>query len=454
MNISQEYDIAIVGGGLAGLYCGLNVPPGLKVAIFEATDRLGGKIETVPMAGFQAEYGAMRFDPGRQPLIGGLLKELGLETQPFPEYSAPPSEERRVAYRLEKSEAGLNPLELWALGIARVLNKSVAELMATSEEELEELRRRGKHRGKYLWEQGVWNVFVDVLSYDAIRYIMADGSFFHGIHENPGVAGTMINWVKMLQMSPHLKGVKGGMEGITRRMFDRVKARGVEVHTGQFLQGLAPARGKKVSLVFSGGTLTARKVILALPATALKALKGLPEEIRALLNSVIEYPLLKCFFIVKDPWWEEDVPNRGVLTFPARELHYSRRDGMGNIMAYNDRPSINFWNKYILSKRHDKAEINGHPELPLVFANRMNISPERVLSYGIRDWRREPYGAGVHLWRAGFEPWKVIERFEAFSLSEGRPQNVHICGEAFSDYQGFMEGALRTAKSALTKALS
>jgi monoamine oxidase len=33
------------------------------------------------------------------------------------------------------------------------------------------------------------------------------------------------------------------------------------------------------------------------------------------------------------------------------------------------------------------------------------------------------------------------------------PTNVHICGEAFSDFQGFMEGALRSAQHALTKAL-
>jgi monoamine oxidase len=30
---------------------------------------------------------------------------------------------------------------------------------------------------------------------------------------------------------------------------------------------------------------------------------------------------------------------------------------------------------------------------------------------------------------------------------------VHICGEAFSDFQGFMEGAIRSARNALDQAL-
>ncbi len=33
------------------------------------------------------------------------------------------------------------------------------------------------------------------------------------------------------------------------------------------------------------------------------------------------------------------------------------------------------------------------------------------------------------------------------------PENVPICGEAFSDFQGFMDGALHSAQRALAQAL-
>jgi hypothetical protein len=65
-------DLAVVGGGIAGLYCCLHAPAGMSFALFEATERAGGKIETVSLKGFQAEYGALRFDPDRQPRVGRL----------------------------------------------------------------------------------------------------------------------------------------------------------------------------------------------------------------------------------------------------------------------------------------------------------------------------------------------------------------------------------------------
>ncbi|MBI2852481.1 MAG: FAD-dependent oxidoreductase [Chloroflexi bacterium] len=453
MRTLEEYDIAVVGGGIAGLYCCLHAPPEARIALFEATGRIGGKLETVSMEGFQAEYGSMRFDPSRQPAMERLLKELQLDTEPFPEYSSPPVRERRTIFNLEKEERGMNALELHTYAIARVLGKTPPELMTISEDEIDYLRREGKYRGRFLWKQGVWNVFCDVLSYDAIKYIISDGSFFHVIHENPGVVGNMLTWVKMLQMSKYLKGIKGGMQSITDKMLEKVKSRGVQVFTHNTLSSLGPARGKKVALTFDAGQYTARHAILAIPSRPLKAIGGLPDDIRALLDSVIEIPLLKCFFVVKEPWWDENIPNKGVQTFPARELHYYKQGGKGMIMAYADRPYINFWSKYVKGRPHHRAEINGNEELPQVFSAQTKIDPGTVTDFGIRDWTREPYGAGVHLWRPGFEPWKVGERLSAFSLPGASTKNVHICGEAFSDYQGFMEGAVRSAQSALAKAL-
>jgi protoporphyrinogen oxidase len=47
MGVPDKYDIAIVGGGIAGLYCCLQADPDKKVALFESTNRMGGWIEPV-----------------------------------------------------------------------------------------------------------------------------------------------------------------------------------------------------------------------------------------------------------------------------------------------------------------------------------------------------------------------------------------------------------------------
>ncbi len=47
MGVTDKYDIAVVGGGIAGLYCCLQADPDKRVALFESTNRMGGRIETV-----------------------------------------------------------------------------------------------------------------------------------------------------------------------------------------------------------------------------------------------------------------------------------------------------------------------------------------------------------------------------------------------------------------------
>jgi monoamine oxidase len=69
----------------------------------------------------------------------------------------------------------------------------------------------------------------------------------------------------------------------------------------------------------------------------------------------------------------------------------------------------------------------------------------------MRDWGKSPFGAAAHGWLPGVMSWKHMEFLEAFSLDQASssPKNIHVCGEAFSDYQGFIEGALRSARRVL-----
>jgi monoamine oxidase len=86
---TQLLPVAIIGGGLAGLQAArLLHEAGIGFRLFEARDRLGGRILSTDAAGRPAEdgfdLGPSWFWPGMHPAMAGALAQLGLAA--FPQY--------------------------------------------------------------------------------------------------------------------------------------------------------------------------------------------------------------------------------------------------------------------------------------------------------------------------------------------------------------------------------
>jgi len=61
------------------------------------------------------------------------------------------------------------------------------------------------------------------------------------------------------------------------------------------------------------------------------------------------------------------------------------------------------------------------------------------------DWSDDPFGGGSHFWNVGCPSWDLVPR-----IIHPRPDvPVYIVGEAYSDHQGWVEGALRTSEMLL-----
>lgn len=569
MAAEESEKIAIVGGGIAGLYCAYILgKQGKKVRLFEATNRLGGRILTVRlMQGpdtrkaeiqaieptsdedlspkdyekleFYAEFGPMRVELDKQILLRGLFEHLEIEPDAcnakdktkaslveFPAYASPASV-GDPTYELRPAEEGKTPLQLMQLAMLRIMMKvhlskddhnykpfresliSKIQLSAATGEDIlpvymdwvrtlgpdqhVAIQFYGEVDGVPLYAQGFWNLLSDYLSHDAIMKIRDLGTFYHLLSLNPNAAEWLTWWLIGFSISDGLQGVYGGMASLVIKLRQKIeeKCEGrVEFEKNSEVTAIkfetfdeGPQIGKRTGLLqleIGGTPHTERfsRVVLALPKGPIKRLLQssgdvfeAENELPELLGSAAAFPMVKVFVVVKNRWWgNEPMANRYATRVPTRELHYwpaTHNDHYGMIMFYTDLPAQAFWSNYVPPGKQMTVSYKGCPENPLPEAtekrlldkivqyisenNVPNLKKDDILWWGIRDWGRFPYGGANHMWRPERKYWQVMGR-----LGEIRTDTsacIHICGEAYSDYHGFIEGALRSASYAIHRIL-
>lgn len=493
MSDTLNSDIVIVGGGITGLYICYKLKQLIDInhtiSLFEGTNRFGGRIETVKMGGFLAEYGPMRFEKMAQPLLMNLITELGLETKYFVPYTAANDADSLFDLTFDESEgkhhgSKLTTLELLKLGILRLLNTSNGDMNDPNDPlhlewwaNLDEdyysfVRNEAAYNGKYLHQMGFWNALSLVLSFRAVNKIIQYGTFYHHIHLNPNAAEWIIFWLRGLHPNDELVGIEQGTESLIHALVNRLNSSSessVSLHLNHRLVAFFPQSDGRILLEFYNENKTvmilAKHTILAIPRCPLMQLRPmLPENIGDLIDSVIPIPLVKCFFVNENPWWDATTPPQiRASSTPAREIHYAFKNNKnskrGLVMVYGDPPSTRYWTPFVQHKEHNKAELNldhrlveGYlqylrSDLDNLDVKEMENEAKLISSFGIRDWSREPFEAGCHIWKAGICAEEAIKELTAFSLpgAYSSNKNVHICGEAYSDFQGFIEGGLRTA---------
>lgn len=544
--------VAIVGGGIAGLYCALVLQrQGYQARIFETANRLGGRIRTVRLdenyneldkswtkdkLNFYVEFGPMRLELDKQKLLAGLLADLGIgEDEPpqggpylvdFPAYASPASQ-RDPAFELRPEEVGKTPLELMRLAFLRIVtalevekgSEAASDFLKLQRELIEAVQLAGalhqsvdqvfcgwikklgprehwhlqtcaKLDGVLLYRLGFWNLLCDYLSHDAMAKVRELGTFYHLLEENPNAAEWLVWWMVGLSASDRMQGIYGGMECIVDLLQGRLAEGSVELNS--WVTHIEPGAGGGYRLKFRTpeGQSHPRegevydRVILALPRRSAQAIQkesrdafAGEKEIEGLLESAFGFPMVKTFVVLKKRWWEEDnMANRFATRIPTRELHYWKAQRaasrQGLIMAYTDRPASSFWAAYVPSgaqvdaHREKVARKEGDPDpaKPLKeplrglmlrklarYINENNVPEVKVDDiawYGIRDWGRAPFSGANHAWRPYRRYWVVMRR-----LAEINAARIHICGEAYSDYHGFIEGPLRSAAYVLHRIL-
>ena len=481
----------------------------LRITLFEGSDRIGGRLLSVTPPGMphvRCELGGMRYMSSQQLVRSLVENELKLKTHPMP--VAEPeniaylrgrrlrlrdlTDSDKVPYNVDWCERGKGPDDLIAFGIDQV----IPGVTALRGKELWNLLKSFEFQGRHVYDHGFWNLLAQSISREAYQFAKQAG----------GYDTTALNWnaadtiVLNFDFTPDVtfNGFQDGFEQVPLTLCDRFERAGGTVKLGWWLRSFdtapLPDGRDGVKLVFHDANddveriVHARALILAMPRRSLELLDQTGavlgpenEEVHALIRSVTPIPLFKAFVCYHHPWWEVVGVRQGrsVTDLPIRQCYYwaveGRQEGADKknqnavlLATYDDTLNVDFWaglrdtrreppfaplpNPYAEAEPgspdwHDyraPATMVQEVQRQLAEMHGLRFVPEPYAAV-YRDWGEDPYGGGVNFWNIHAKSWEVIPR-----IARPKPHlPIYVCGEAYSNGQGWVEGALETAELVL-----
>jgi monoamine oxidase len=380
-NARPQYDIAIVGGGVSGVYSGwrlMTADPGLspvlkkwaggkrrlKVALFEGNNRIGGRLLSARPPGFSdettCEIGGMRY-VSSQTIIRSLIEnELKLPRYPqvvdnaaslvylrdtqlrFSQVQDPSALPYNLDWPEEQYVLNNDPSGL----IGWAVTKLLPEVGNPPNGNLEKYLQAAEVDGTPLYQHGFWNLLARAMSpeaYSIARSLVGYDSL--GTNANAfDMISEYFNFTSKVQYSL----LNHGYETVPWILQKRFADAGGEVFQQRWVAGFDKTTlddgTTGVTVHFRGGheAVTARAILLAMPRRSLELLdhegpvfgaQAMP-QVQPLLNSVRPIPLYKLFLAYEYPWWNalalpdpktgspDPLKGRTLTDIPVRQLYY------------------------------------------------------------------------------------------------------------------------------------
>ncbi|XP_054458995.1 L-amino-acid oxidase [Anoplopoma fimbria] len=440
--------VAIIGGGIAGLTAAkLLEDAGHKVTIIEASNRIGGRVETFrnTREGWYAEVGAMRI-PSFHEILLSLASQLQISLNPFIE------DDKNTYYfingvRQKTGAVGNNP---------DVLNYSLNEA------------ERGKSAAQ-LFGQTLWQVQDDLRaigcsalidkydSYTVKEYLVKVGNLSRGalrmigdiLNENSLFYTSLIEMLYMqsdISDSTEYVEVTGGFDHLPRALYQTLNA---TTFLNAKVKLINQTGGGGVTVTyqdrFNSSSLTNLAADYALVTASAKAAvfidfqPPLSADKLEALRSVHYASSTKVILSFSERFWETEGIRGGksITDRPARFIFYPSHGfpgtAAGALLA-----------SYTCSD--DSTLFHGMSEdelMSVVLEDLVRIHGEyiRPLWTGglVKMWGLDPYSVGAF---ALFTPYQQGQYAAELFQSEGR---VHFAGEHTATPHGWIETAMKSA---------
>lgn len=538
----MSVEVAIVGGGVSGLYSAYRLThsqalPADQVQIFEMSNRIGGRLESVVMPGMDVvgELGGMRYLTSQE-IVTALIEKVFAEEMtpvPFPmgktdklfiylrkqrlmqdawEVAQKKGETQPTRYVLNENDEGYNADQLFNKIIYDVLmadpnldNKFRKKIIYNPEhrytytfeltsEDWDEIKpvltycfEGSPYNKRKVNDIGFWNLIKDRVSQEGYNFLANAGGYY----------SNTINW-NAAEAFPYMVGdFSANVEYKTiAEGYDQIAYSLANAYLGQegsniwvenklvtFTKEHKNKSTHQYELTFlhipsnTVWKVYANSIILAMPRKSLELLDqnnfffniNQNAELNKNIRSVIMEPAFKILMGFDSPWWKKkfDIDSGHSITdLPMRQCYYFGTDPHNDnsllLGSYGDMETETFWKALSDDKELFKVRANRSASmdelnaLESVQATQMMVDelmnqirelhgdstiPDPYVTW-FRDWTDDPYGAGYHAWKAGYNVKYVME----FMRKPMEAENIHICGEAYSDQQGWVEGAFCVAE--------
>jgi monoamine oxidase len=400
---------------------------GVEVQLFDARERLGGRLHTISEGGLVYEAGGEWIDANHTRLIT-LARTLGIEptlSAQFPgrvhckgEWSDEASlwpDAQADAARLEREvRAMLDEME-------------VKEVSHTLKGRLDGLNLSSLVRRVSASERGAWWLGAKLRS--------DEGEDLDRI----GLLGWLRTYKLYLgrpaeAMSAYR--IPGGMSALVARMASRLKA---EPRLNKVLVSIE-STPREVTLNFGDRTkAVVDQAVLAMPPSAVRQVEFKPAlsvKKRDALEASQMARVVKITLEFASAWWKEAGWTGRMLT--DRPIQQSWDATLG------ERPVLALYicgaAAQAFARRPDPVRL-ALEDLALHFPQ----AKEQFVQGALHDWIKDPFSRG------GFSispPGFALKHFENVWTLEGR---IHFAGEHTSEWTGFIEGALESAERVATE---
>ena len=449
MSATQQYDVAVIGAGLAGLSAARRLrEAGLDVIVLEARDRVGGRTLSVTEDGGRlVEYGGQWVGPTQDRVLA-LIDELGLET--FEQFTDGDNLQLSGSHQLRYQGAIPTGDPVQAADLMEAMVELTAQAMTVDPE------RPWAHERAVELDSVTVETWIATAPYGegAKRWLRTltralfpaepgEISLLHALFyiRSGGGLEKMIGTINSAQERRLTRGSQRLSEGLAGLLGDRVRlqcpvtridhgAGGVVVHHDQ-------------------GTVRARRAIVAIPPTLAgriryrPAMPGLRDQLtqRMFMGSA-----LKVTVVYDTPFWRAAglsghmTADSGLVQLTFDQTHPLRDEGV--LVAFIDSASA----RTALQLTPEERRLAALEELARAFGE-----PARhPVAYYEKSWLDEEWSRGCYVGIMTPGTWSSLGQFLRAPVGP-----IHWAGtETATVWNGYLDGAIRSGEDAAVAVLT